>query len=110
LSPANAADNSSLGYTGGTFNSTASQTTVNCGTSGTAIFAQTQAGTSEKKVLVHLAACNGAASYTFPTAYTNTPGIFPSSTAAAALVTALSNTAVTVTGSTSTGTIVLDDF
>jgi hypothetical protein len=67
-------------------------------------------GVADKKVLVHLAACVGAVSYTFPMAFTNTPGIFPSSTVAASLVTSLTTAATTITGSTSTGTIVLEDF
>jgi len=110
LTPANVVDNGSSGYTGPTFNSNAPQTTVTCGTSGTAVFSQPQAGASYKKVLIHLNACNGAASYTFPVAYTNTPGIFASSTVASSLVTSLSNTAVTLTGLTSTGTIALEDY
>jgi hypothetical protein len=93
-----------------TLNSSASQTVVSCATSGTATFSQPLAGLSDKKVVIHLAACNGAAAYTFPTAYANTPGIFASSTVATTLVTSLSTTAATVTGTTSTGTIVLEDY
>lgn len=86
------------------------QSTVNCATSGTATFSEPLTGPSDKKVMVHLAACNGAATYTFPTAFINTPGIFASSTAASGLVTSLSTTAATITGSTSTGTIILEDY
>jgi hypothetical protein len=88
----------------------ATPTTVTCATSGTAVFAMPEQGPSDKKVLVHLAACVGTVSYTFPTPYTNTPGIFASSTVASSLVTSLTTTAATITGSTSTGTIVLEEF
>jgi hypothetical protein len=88
----------------------APQTTVTCSTSGTAIFTQPEQGLSDKKVIAHLAACNGTASYTFPQPFINTPGIFASSTVASGLVTSLSTTATTITGTTSTGTIVLEDF
>ena len=86
------------------------QTSVSCSTSGTAIFSQPLQGVTDKKVLIHLAACNGTATFNFPVAFVNTPGIFPSSTVAAGLVTSLSASATTVTGSTSTGTIVLEDY
>ncbi len=86
------------------------QTTVSCSTSGSAVFSQPFQGTSDKRVVIHLAACSGAATYNFPVAFTNMPGIFPSSTVAAGLVTSLSASATTVTGSTSTGTIVLEDY
>jgi hypothetical protein len=88
----------------------AQQTTVNCGTSGTATFSQPLVGPSDKKVLIHLAACNGAASYTYPTAFTNTPSVYASNNVAAAIATAVSTTAVTVTGAPSTGSLVLEDY
>jgi hypothetical protein len=110
LTVSNTVDQGSVGFTGPSYNSTAVQTTVTCATSGNAVFSQPEGGSSDKKVLIHLAACNGAASYTFPTPYTNTPGIFASSTVASSLVTSLTTTAVTVTGSTSTGTILLEDY
>jgi hypothetical protein len=88
----------------------AQQTTVNCATSGTATFSQPEVGPSDKKVVIHLAACNGAASYTYPTAFTNTPSVYASNNVAAAIATAVSTTAVTVTGAPSTGSLVLEDY
>jgi hypothetical protein len=52
----------------------------------------------------------GAASYTYPVAFTNTPSIKATNDIASGIVTTLSNTAVTVTGSNSTGFIELVGF
>jgi hypothetical protein len=89
------------------------QTVVNCATSGTATFSMPLQGATDKRVVVHLAACVGNASYTYPTAFTNIPGIFPSTTLAPSmpgLVPSNTTTAVTISGSTSTGTILFEDF
>jgi hypothetical protein len=93
-----------------------SATSVSCSTSGTAkfstpIYAGYAGGTIEGKVIIVLSACVGTATYTFNSnAFSQLPGIFPSSTVSAALVTTLSTSAVTITGATSTGVIILDGF
>lgn len=87
--------------------STATQTTVNCATSGTAIFSQPEQGSSYKKVVIYENACLGAASYTYPTAFTHTPQIISQSLVSTASV---STTAVTITGTSSTGFLDLDGF
>jgi hypothetical protein len=94
----------------GFIKSSATQTTVSCSTSGTAVFSEPMAGASDKKVLINLAACLGTAIYAFPVAYTNTPGIFASSTVASSVASSVSNTTVIITGTTSTGTIILEAY
>jgi hypothetical protein len=92
------------------FESGAAQTTVSCSTSGTAIFSQPEQGASDKKVLIHMAACLGTASYTYATAFTNTPSVYASNNVAASIATSVSTTAVTVTGATTTGSLILEDY
>lgn len=86
----------------------AAQTTANCSTSGTVVFSQPFIGASFKQVEIYAAACLGTASYTYPTAFTNTPQVLSQSLAAVA--TSVSTSAVTVTGTTTTGFLKLDGY
>lgn len=87
----------------------ATQSTVNGSTSGSCLFSEPEQGTSKKEIFIHCATLVGTASYTYPVAMAFTPGIVTmtgSGALAAAVVTSVGASAVTITGP-ATGEIVL---
>jgi hypothetical protein len=87
-----------------------SQTTVAGSTSGSAVFSQPFQGAYYKKIIVLLQSLDGTASYTFPNSFAQMPDYFIGASAIGATLTALSTTAVTVSGLPSSGVIVLEGF
>ncbi|MGZ3827525.1 MAG: hypothetical protein ACXVAY_01365 [Mucilaginibacter sp.] len=99
-------DNTGVVTQVGSLNIATSISVINGSTSGTASFSMPMQGSSLKRVTVHLVSLNGTATYTFPTAFSNTPKVM---TGNSALVTSLSTTACTITGSTTTDYIALEE-
>lgn len=88
----------------------ASPTTVSGSTSGSCAFSVAVNQTNWKKIVIHGNALTGTATFTFPTAFSFTPGIFGSSATSAVVVTSLSTTSVTITGTSLSGFIILEGF
>jgi hypothetical protein len=88
----------------------APQTTLPGSISGTAICAQPEQGPSYKKVIIYCNNLTGTMTYTFPLAFSYLPAVIGSTGASTMLVTTLSTTAVTITGSSSTGFLFMEGF
>ena len=83
------------------------QSTVSCSTSGNVTFGEPFQGAGKREIIACASACLGTASYTYPTAFTNTPYALGT---ISAQFTSISTSATTVTGSTLTGCGSLEGF
>lgn len=91
-------------------NQPTTQITVSGSTGGTAKFSQPASSATYKKVIIYCAALVGTASYTFPVPFINIPVIVSTNGLAASLITTLNTTTVIVTGSTSTGFLLIEGY
>jgi hypothetical protein len=88
------------------------QTILNGAISGNAVFSEPFQGSSYKKAIIYCNALVGAtATYTFPAAFTNTPQVVPTASGpAASVVSTLTTTGCVVTGTTTTGPIIIEGY
>ena len=84
-----------------------SKTTINGSTSGSADFGEDFGGTGFKIVTIKLNALNGTASWTYSVAFTSTPLLMTSDGLTSSSIVSKSTTAVTVTGTTTSGMLIL---
>ena len=94
----------------GAMNVSSDTTNSPASTSGYITYSEPMSGKTYKKVIAHATAALGTASYTFPVPFTFTPVILTTSGLAAGVVTSLSTTAITITGVTTTGFIILEGY
>ena len=95
---------------GNIVNATSAPVTVVGSTSGVAVFTRVIDLVTYKKIMIHCSSLVGTASYTFPSAFAYTPVVLATTGLATSLVTSISTTAVTVTGATSTGFLILEGY
>lgn len=88
------------------FRPNATQTVVNCSTSGTVTYSEPFSGPSYKQVVAYAAACVGTASYTYPIPFSISPDV----EGGLAGISSANASSVTVTGTTSTGWVFLKGY
>ena len=84
-----------------------SGTSVNGSVSGNAVLTMPDKGSAVKFIVIDCVALVRTATFTFPVACTYTPDVLTTTGLSSSLVTSVSNTSVTVTGTTSTGRLYL---
>jgi hypothetical protein len=80
---------------------------INGSGSGSATFAQTRIGNALMQVLIYTNALTGTATYNFPFAFNNLPVVHATNGPAAAVVTSISKTSITVTGTATSGHLLI---
>jgi hypothetical protein len=93
-------------------NINASQSTVGCSTSGSIVFSMPFQGPTYKKVMIYLNACQGSASYTYPTAFSHQPNTVVYGGLGTSYFNTVSTSAVgmNVAGAAQTGILSLEGF
>ena len=86
------------------------QTTILGSGSGSAVFSQPIFGISYKKIIIFCDYLTGTATYSFPTQFAIAPAIITTNSLASSIITSLSATSVTVTGSSSVGFLILEGY
>ncbi len=91
-------------------NISASQTTVQGSEAGNVVFSQPFIGATYKKIMIYCNSLQGTATYIFPNSFINIPIVLNTSGLSMVLITDLSTYSLTVTGSNSTGFLIVEGY
>ena len=92
------------------FRPVTARSTINGSTSGSIVVTNPFTGSANRKVIIVLQNLTGTASFSFSQVWSFLPGIFAPTTALAAAVTSLTTSGATITGSGTSGVIILEGF
>lgn len=97
-------------YLYGSVSTGETQTVINGSTSGTLSYSQPFIGAFYKKLVLYCSSLIGTATFSFLSPFVDVPAVIVSNQVATSVVTSISATAVTITGSTTTGFIILEGY